>query len=249
MDWMKFAKLAMERKVGFEIKNYTNYSRFQEYQAKEIIKELDRLNIKMNDLRVLELAAGVGGYSTELYRSCGYFVSSDIYKFPNYNHHPFIDYILFDASRQYPFKDDSFDFIFCSSLIEHINDPAEMLREVKRVLTGNGFLYLSFPPFFSPYGGHFFSPYHYLGEKNAVKITKKFNTNIGDNVTEYSNCWGEGRGLFKRTIRSVRTLLHEFTFDIEYVWPRFMMNFNFAKVPLLNEVLCWHVCFVCRNNK
>ena len=249
MNWMSFAKLAMKRQVGFEIKDYTHYSQFQEYQAKEIIKEIGSLNIPIRDFSVLELAAGVGGYSNELYRSCRFFISSDIYKFPNYRHHPFIDYIIFDASKQYPFEDDSFDFIFCSSLIEHIKDPKEMIREIKRVLTFKGYLYLSFPPFFSPYGGHYFSPYHYLGEKTAVKITRKLNKAIGDGVTEYSNCWGEGRGLFKRTIRSVRTLLNQFNFEIDCVWPRFMMGFNVAKVPILNEVLCWHVCFMCRNIK
>jgi len=249
MNWLRFINLAKKRQVGFEVKDYSNYSRFQEFQALEIIKEIKYQKIPINNLRVLELAAGVGGYSTTLYRSCKKFVSSDIYRFPDYNQHPFIDYTIFDASKKYPFNDNSFDFIFCSSLIEHIENPIYMMQEIKRVLKGNGYLYISYPPFYSPYGGHYFSPFHLVGEKTAIKLSKKIFRNVPDGVTNYSNCWGEGRGLFRRTIRSVKILLSEYDFVIDLVWPRFLMKFNIAKIPILNEVLCWHVCFICRNTK
>jgi len=249
MDWLKFIDLAKKRKIGFEIKDYSNYSRFQELQALEIVKEINDQQIPLKNYRVLELAAGVGGYSPVLYKSCKYLVSSDIYRFPNYNQHPFLNFVIFDATQKYPFNDNTFDFIFCSSLIEHVENPVKMMREIKRVLKNNGYLYISFPPFYSPNGGHYFSPFHLLGEKIAIKLTKYIDKDMPDGVTSYRNCWGEGRGLFRRTIGSVRRLLNEYGFVIDLVWPRFFMRLNVAHIPILNEVLCWHVCFICRNSK
>lgn len=248
MNWLQFAKLALKRQVGFEIKDYSNYHLFQEFQAKEILKEIEKLKIPIWKFKVLELAAGVGGYSPTLYQSCQYLVSSDIYQFPNYINQQFLDHVIFDAGKKYPFSDNSFDLIFCSSLIEHVENPDEMLKEIRRVLSQKGYLYLSFPPFYSPYGGHYFSPFHLIGEKNAIKITKKLNKNISSEVTSYSNCWGEGRGLFRRTIRSVKKLLSESNFTVEFIWPRFFMKYNITKIPIINELLCWHVCFICRKS-
>lgn len=249
MNWLKFIKLARKRKIGFEVKDYSHYSRFQEFQALEILKEIESQEIPIHNYRVLELAAGVGGYSATLYRSSKQFVSSDIYHFPNYTQHPFIDYVIFDASKKYPFDDNSFDFIFCSSLIEHVENPGDMMQEIKRVLKGDGYLYMSFPPFYSLYGGHHLSPFHYLGEKMALKLSKKIYGNVLEEATQYSNLWGEGRGLFVRTVKSVKKILGDYDFAVNLVWPRFLMKFNIAKIPLLNEVLCWHVCFICRNKK
>lgn len=249
MNWLRFIQLAIKRQVGFDVKDYSNYSLFQEFQAQEIVKEINDQNIPLKNFRVLELAAGVGGYSPVLYRSCKLLVSTDIYRFSTYNQYPFLNFVQCDATQKYPFNDNSFDFIFCSSLIEHIENPKRMMQEVKRVLDDDGYLYISFPPFFSPNGGHYFSPFHLIGEKRAIKLSKKFFRDIPDEVTKYSNCWGEGRGLFRQTIRSVRKLLDDCGFVIDLVWPRFFMKINMAKIPILNEVLCWHVCFICRNSK
>ena len=62
-------------------------------------------------------------------------------------------------------------FVFSASLIEHVATPETLLAEIGRVLAPGGFCYLSFPPFYSPRGGHEFAPYHYLGERLALRLT------------------------------------------------------------------------------
>jgi hypothetical protein len=88
MNWVRFINLALRRQSGFKVKDYSNYTRFQEFQALEIVKETNRQNIPLKNLRVLELAAGIGGYSTVLYKSCKYLVSTDILRFPKFIGHP-----------------------------------------------------------------------------------------------------------------------------------------------------------------
>lgn len=45
-----------------------------------------------------------------------------------------------------PFPDGRFDFVFACHAFEHTERPAESLREAKRVLKQNGFLFLITPP-------------------------------------------------------------------------------------------------------
>ena len=53
-----------------------------------------------------------------------------------------------------PFAESSFDAIVSINVLEHVADPATVLRECRRVLRPDGRLFLHFPPFFSPWGAH-----------------------------------------------------------------------------------------------
>lgn len=70
------------------------------------------------------------------------------------------------------FKDDDFDVVCASDIIEHVNDPQGFLQEIHRILTNDGLLYLAFPntgsfyyKFFGliaryNYRNYFLLPYH-----------------------------------------------------------------------------------------
>jgi ubiquinone/menaquinone biosynthesis C-methylase UbiE len=59
-----------------------------------------------------------------------------------YGHSPFF---LVGASEKIPFKDDGFDVIVCTEIIEHTPRTHELLNEVRRLLRPGGWLLLSFP--------------------------------------------------------------------------------------------------------
>lgn len=59
------------------------------------------------------------------------------------------------VGEKLPFPDASFDFINISEVIEHVNDPAQMLSEVWRALSPGGYAYLSVPSRFSVKDPHF----------------------------------------------------------------------------------------------
>src|SRR3990167_8291343 len=48
-------------------------------------------------------------------------------------------------SLNIPFKDNCFDAVICTELLEHLKEPGECLEEIKRVLKPQGYLYLSVP--------------------------------------------------------------------------------------------------------
>ena len=63
--------------------------------------------------------------------------------------------IVEGAGEKLPFANESFDFINISEVIEHVNDPTQMLSEVWRVLSKDGCAYLSVPNRFGIKDPHF----------------------------------------------------------------------------------------------
>ncbi len=59
------------------------------------------------------------------------------------------------VGEKLPFPDASFDFVNISEVIEHVEDPVQMLREVHRVLSKDGYAYLSVPNRFGMKDPHF----------------------------------------------------------------------------------------------
>lgn len=74
-----------------------------------------------------------------------------------------------------PFADDAFDVVVSINVMEHVADPASVLRECRRVLRPGGYLYLHFPPFYSPWGAHldgwinFPWPHLFFSERTLVQ--------------------------------------------------------------------------------
>lgn len=58
--------------------------------------------------------------------------------------HPELD-LTADLLKGLPFKDESFDTVFCSQVLEHLSDPKRALGEMARILKKEGHLILSAP--------------------------------------------------------------------------------------------------------
>ena len=46
------------------------------------------------------------------------------------------------------------DLVLLRDVIEHLDDPAAALANIKKIIKPGGHLYVTFPPYHSPYGGH-----------------------------------------------------------------------------------------------
>ena len=64
-----------------------------------------------------------------------------------------LDLNIYDG-RTFPHPDDSFDYAFSVSVLEHVSDAALFLREAGRVLKPGGRFYLAFPNRLSPKETH-----------------------------------------------------------------------------------------------
>jgi SAM-dependent methyltransferase len=62
-----------------------------------------------------------------------------------------------------PVCDGGADICFSSNVLEHVRDPYGLIDEMVRVTRPGGLIYVSFTNWYSPWGGHEMSPWHYLG--------------------------------------------------------------------------------------
>jgi SAM-dependent methyltransferase len=68
-----------------------------------------------------------------------------------------------------PVRDGGADVAFSSNVLEHVPDPMGLIEEMIRVTRPGGLVYLSFCNWYSPWGGHEMSPWHYLGSGYAER--------------------------------------------------------------------------------
>ena len=116
--------------------------------------------------------------------------------------YPHIEFVVADAHKL-PFKDKAFDLVICTETLEHLIDPKQALREMKRVLKKNGqaiismdsgsFLFRSVWYFWTKTKGRVWQNAHLhefntkvlenLIKKSGFKIKKKLNSHLGMAVT------------------------------------------------------------------
>jgi len=68
-----------------------------------------------------------------------------------------------------PVCDGGADVCLSSNVLEHVRDPRGLIDEMVRVTRPGGLIYLSFTNWYSPWGGHEMSPWHYLGSRVAER--------------------------------------------------------------------------------
>lgn len=228
---IKFIKLAKKR-----FNSEVDYRRFQQFQAQKLVANLED-KIRTSDI-VLDLGGSLGGYSIELSHISERVYILDLKPSKNSTNIANIIPVKGDACN-IPFKDKTVNFVFCSSLIEHIPQQKNLLDEIFRVLTDDGSCYLSFPPFYSPVGGHRYRPFHLLGEKNAIYLANYFKDL---NKNGYRSKLSGHYDLYPTTISKIKRLIDESDLVIIKQATRFSMV-NFSKIPILGEFLTWHVEF------
>ncbi len=227
-DFMKFYKLVKNRTLSEK-----HYIAFQEFQANLVLQSISR-HVSLKGKVLLDIGCGRGGYTKVFKKSGANVISLDL-EMPQVRG-IFPAFVQGDAT-QLPFIDNSFDFVYSSSLIEHLPEPIHLLHEVHRVLKKGGTFYLSFPPFYTPVGGHQFKPFNmFLPEKIATFLSRKI---YGVKSYKYNDRWGK---LHIMTIAKAKKLISKAGFVISRLSTRFL-KVNLAKVPFLNELLTWHVEF------
>ena len=68
-----------------------------------------------------------------------------------------------------PVRDEGADVVFSSNVLEHVPDPMGLIEEMIRATRPGGLVYLSYTNWYSPWGGHEMSPWHYLGPRFAER--------------------------------------------------------------------------------
>jgi len=226
-----------------------DYRAFQAFQAQKLVTYLQRHGVTIQSRILLDLGSGAGGYSQEFSRGGASVISVDLLQ-PSLPATPPVKQIQASALN-IPFRDCSIEIVFCASLIEHVPKPGILLSEIERILKPGGFIYLSFPPFYSPMGGHEYAPYHYLGERLAMRLVSRGRRlpkwarqlyNVSEDTRSFSEMYA-GWGLYKMTIKRFRSLVAKTRLLYKDISTRYL-PISFVRWPLLGEVLTWHAQFI-----
>lgn len=226
-----------------------DYRRFQAFQASLLLGYLAQHGVEIRNRRVLDLGSGVAGYSQTMAGAGARVFSVDLVQ-PHITLTAGLRQVSASAMA-IPLPPESMDFVFCASLIEHVAHPELVLAEVWRVLETGGSAYFSFPPYYSPAGGHEYAPYHYLGERVALRLVRHQTVlpnwvsrmhHASEAPTSFADLY-RGWGLYRMTIRRFRRLLRQTTFAIIDISTRYM-PVSFIRWPGVGELLTWHAQFL-----
>ena len=77
-------------------------------------------------------------------------------------------------AEKLPFEDESFDLVYSTNVLEHVENPEKVLNESLRVLKKGGFLQFVIPNYFSFWEGHYGIFWPCITSKTLGKVYVKF---------------------------------------------------------------------------
>jgi SAM-dependent methyltransferase len=216
---------------------------FYEMQAQDAIQWMQSRGVKMNpNVQVLDLGCGHGVFGGELEKSGCQVAYADIEctLIPEKATSPFTKINLDEDDYG---KLGKHELIVCSNVFEHLANPRRFLTKLPELLQPGGCLYLSWTNWLSPWGGHDFSPFHYLGPHLGPKV---FDRLIGKPrvhftfKTLYPTYVGKTLGWIQETKE----------LKVEACVPRYYNELAFlTKIPVLREFWTWNTAMLIRRTE
>src|SRR4029077_1551226 len=140
-----------------------------------------------------------------------------------------------------PGRDGGADVVFSSKVLEHVPDPIGLIEEMIRVTRPGGLVYLSYCNWYSPWGGHEMSPWHYLGPRYAERRYIRRNQRKPKHEV--------GANLFRVHVGPVlRALRARPDIEIVAARPRYYPRWCrlLLRLPGLREVATWNLMLIMR---
>jgi SAM-dependent methyltransferase len=140
-----------------------------------------------------------------------------------------------------PIRTDAVDVTYCSNVLEHVADGWRLADELVRVTRPGGTIFLSFTPWWSPWGGHETAPWHYLGGRRAADRYARRRGHRPKNDF--------GRTLFGyRASAALGWARAHKDVDVVRAYPRYhpWWAWWIVRVPVLRELATWNLALVVR---
>ncbi|HEY5532870.1 MAG TPA: methyltransferase domain-containing protein [Candidatus Anoxymicrobiaceae bacterium] len=207
---------------------------FYRMQAQETVRWLRSTGVEVGQsMRVLDLGCGHGMIGGELSESGCQVVFADESDslVPEYRN---ADFRLIDIENEGTDSLGKFDLVISSNVLEHISDPYSLVGSIGSLLNPGGLFYLSWTNALSPWWGHEFSPFHYLGVKRGARIF--------DWISKRERKHTPFVNLFPYSIGGIlRMVKNEPGLEVAAIVPRYYPELaGVMKVPMLREFLAWN---------
>jgi SAM-dependent methyltransferase len=136
-----------------------------------------------------------------------------------------------------------FDLVICSNVYEHLAKPEQFIASIGQLLNPGGWFYLSWTNWLSPWGGHEFSPFHYLGPSHGHRVY--------DRIVRKPRLHTPFVNLFPTHVgRTLKRLRVQPDLTLVKVAARYYPEFSFVtRIPLLREFLTWNCAVLLRRRR
>jgi SAM-dependent methyltransferase len=207
---------------------------FYRYQAEDAIMWLERWGVVFNSgTTVLDLGCGHGIFGSALVKRGCQVTFADEFNglMPELSGSPFR---LINIDTDDLAALGTYDVVICSNVYEHLSRPDSLLENAAKILKPGGKLFLSWTNWLSIWGGHEFSPFHYLGSRRGHLIYDKIAKRQRKH-TPYQNLFPTYIGETIKKIRKIPGL------RVTKIAPRYYPEFSLLMgLPLLREFLAWN---------
>jgi SAM-dependent methyltransferase len=152
---------------GFRLEQ-SDPDRFYDLLSEDAVRLLRRW-VDFEGLRVLDVGGGAG-YLAAACRSAGALcaiVEPSVTELWWRGNRP-PGAVVGDGSSL-PVRGATADLVLCSNVLEHTPAPQPLCAELVRVARPGGLVWISFTNWYSPWGGHETSPWHYAGGEYAAR--------------------------------------------------------------------------------
>ena len=200
-------------------------------------------SVKLREALVLDVGGGAG-YFAKAFRARGahcYVVEPDLAELSWRGARP--DGAVVADGRRLPFRSAAADLVVSSNVLEHVARPYEMLHELARVTRPAGHIWVSFTNWYSPWGGHEISPWHYFGAARALRRYERRYGRTPKNVL--------GTSLFKVHVGPTLAFARSSPlFEVVEAGARYHPGFarRVVSVPALREVATWNLELLLRRS-
>jgi SAM-dependent methyltransferase len=216
---------------------------FYRIQACDAINWLKEKRVPLGpSVSAIDLGCGHGVFGDELlHEGCAVtFSDEQNYLIDRLRHHPFKP---FNIDAQDFAELGEFDLVICSNVFEHLSKPDRFLESLHRCLKPGGYFYLSWTNWLSPWGGHEFSPFHYLGPRLGPRLADRL-TGKKRKHTPYENLFPTSIG------RTLSALKRNPSLRIAAVAPRYYPEFSFiTRLPIAREFLTWNCALLLKRQQ
>ncbi len=213
---------------------------FYRVQAVDTVKWLENAGIQLDGVTtILDLGCGHGFIGSELMKR-GYNVTFADEINEVTSEQSAISFLAVDLNRDDLAAIGKYDIVICSNVLEHIPRPQRLIGSMHRMLKENGVLYLSWTNWLSPWGGHDFSPFHYLGPRLGPRLY--------DRLIRRPRIHTPYQSLFPTSISGTLRLLNcNPSLEVIRILPRYYPELEFiARLPLVREFLTWNCVILAR---
>ena len=202
-------------------------------------RAIDKMPFPLENREILDLGCGTGHLAIELQRRGHSVVSTDL-RFADLVQGRPPGAFCGDATNL-SVRSGSIDGVICSNILEHTPTPDLVFDEIARVLRPGGWAWVSWTPWWTPFGGHAIAPFHYLGADRGQRVYNKvIGEPRGENLP-YDGVWPTSVASMIELVEAHAEL------ELADVLPRYYTSLRWLmKLRHVREVAVWNCVLLIR---